>query len=104
MKSWPRSVNCAGRREAERRGDLPVALIITDACTACDACVEVCPNEAITAGDPIYRIDPLHCTECVGAKDEPQCQLVCPAECIEADPDWRESREQLEMKYAQLHS
>jgi len=25
-----------------------MALIINDACTACDACVPVCPNEAIT--------------------------------------------------------
>ena len=26
-----------------------MALMITDACTACDACEPVCPNKAITA-------------------------------------------------------
>ncbi len=80
-----------------------MALLITDTCTACDACLPVCPNEAITAGDPIYVIDPLRCSECVGAEDEPQCQLVCPEECIVPDPDWRESREELLAKYTQLH-
>ena len=61
-----------------------MALMITDACTACDACEPVCPNKAITAGNPMYVIDPLKCTECVGAEDEPQCKLVCPANCIDA--------------------
>ena len=65
-----------------------MALLITDDCTACDACKPVCPNKAITAGDPIYVIDPMKCTECVGAEDEPQCKLVCPADCIEPNPDW----------------
>lgn len=81
-----------------------MALLITDDCTGCDAWVEMCSNEAITADDPIYRIDPLRCTECVGAEDEPQCQTARSSECIEPDPDWRESRKQLQMKYAQLHS
>ena len=80
-----------------------MALIITNDCTGCDTCVDLCPNEAIMADEPLYRIDPLRCTECVGANDEPQCQAACPAECIVADPDWRESQEQLQMKYAQLH-
>ena len=31
-----------------------MALMITDTCTACDACEPVCPNKAITAGNPIY--------------------------------------------------
>ena len=61
-----------------------MALMITEACTACDACEPVCPNKAITAGNPIYVIDPMKCTECVGAEDEPQCKLVCPADCIVA--------------------
>lgn len=81
-----------------------MALKITDDCTGCDACVEPCPNEAIAAGDPIYVIDPLKCTECVGAEDEPQCQLVCPADCIVADPDWPESRAELQQKYERLHA
>jgi ferredoxin len=80
-----------------------MALIITDECTACDACVDPCPNDAIKEAEPIYIIDPLRCTECVGAEDEPQCKLVCPADCIISDPDWPESRDQLMAKYEQIH-
>ena len=80
-----------------------MALIITDECTACDACVDPCPNDAIKEAEPIYIIDPLRCTECVGAEDEPQCKLVCPADCIINDPDWPESQDQLMAKYEQIH-
>jgi ferredoxin len=81
-----------------------MALIITEDCTACDACPSVCPNEAIARGDPIYTIDPLRCTECVGAHDEPQCRLVCPADCIPQNPDFVETPEQLAEKYQSLHA
>ena len=81
-----------------------MALIITDECTGCDACVDPCPNDAIKAAEPIYIIDPLRCTECVGAEDEPQCKLVCPADCIINDPDWPESQDQLMAKYEQIHA
>ena len=80
-----------------------MALMIVETCTACDACEPVCPNQAISVGNPIYVIDPAKCTECVGAEDEPQCRLVCPAECIVANPDWSESPEELLAKYEQLH-
>jgi ferredoxin len=80
-----------------------MALIIVDGCTACDACRPVCPNEAITAGDILFVIDPLRCTECVGAEDEPQCKLACPADCIIQHPDFVESKEELLEKYEQLH-
>jgi ferredoxin len=78
-----------------------MALMINDDCTLCDACVPVCPNEAIKAGQP-YVIDALRCTECVGAEDEPQCKLVCPSNCIPENPDFRESREELLAKYQSL--
>ena len=81
-----------------------MALVILAECTACDACEPVCPNEAIKEGDPIYRIDPMKCTECVGAEDEPQCMLVCPAVCIEKDPDWPESEAELQEKYETLNA
>jgi ferredoxin len=81
-----------------------MALLINNDCTACDACVTVCPNTAISAGSPYYVIDPLKCTECVGAHDEPQCMVVCPADCIVPDPDHKESREQLQEKYDRLHA
>jgi len=80
-----------------------MALLINDDCTACDACRPVCPNEAITAGDTIFVIDPLRCTECVGAEDEPQCKLACPADCIVQHPDFVETQEELLEKYTQLH-
>ena len=76
-----------------------MALLINDNCTACDACKPVCPNEAISVGDPIYVIDPMKCTECVGAEDEPQCKLVCPADCIVVNPDFQETPEELMAKY-----
>ena len=81
-----------------------MALLINDDCTACDACKPVCPNEAISAGDPIYVIDALKCTECVGAEDEPQCKLVCPvSDCIVKNPEFDETSEQLMEKYHSLH-
>ena len=81
-----------------------MALMINDTCTACDACVPECPNEAITAGDPIYTIDALRCSECVGAHDEPQCRKVCPVEdCIVDNPDFQESQDELMEKYKSLH-
>jgi ferredoxin len=79
-----------------------MALLINDDCTLCDACVPVCPNEAIKAGQP-YVIDALRCTECIGAEDEPQCKLVCPSNCILDHPDFRESRDELMAKYHSLH-
>ena len=81
-----------------------MALLIIDTCTACDACEPVCPNEAITAGESIYLIDPMKCTECVGAEDEPQCKLVCPEACIVENPDWEETPEELQEKYEALNS
>jgi len=81
-----------------------MALMINEDCTGCDACRPVCPSNAIKSGDPLYLIDPARCTECVGAEDEPQCKLVCPADCIVANPEWSETPEQLQAKYDQLHS
>ena len=78
-----------------------MSLKITDDCTSCDACVSVCPNTAITAGDVIYEINPAACTECVGAEDSPQCQLVCPADCIVVGE--AESKDVLMARYHSLH-
>jgi ferredoxin len=81
-----------------------MALMITEDCSACDACIDACPNQAIHAGAPIYLIDPQRCTECVGAEDEPQCRLVCPVECILPHPEFRESQEELLHKFQRLHA
>ncbi len=79
-----------------------MALKITDECINCDVCEPVCPNQAISMGIDIYVIDPMRCTECVGHFDRPQCQQVCPVECIPLDPDHLESSEQLWQKYRRL--
>ncbi len=79
-----------------------MALIITDDCINCDVCEPECPNEAIFEGAEIYEIDPSKCTECVGHYDEPQCQVVCPVDCIPLDPDNEESKDELQAKYERL--
>jgi ferredoxin len=79
-----------------------MALIITDECINCDVCEPECPNEAIFQGDSIYEIDPNRCTECVGHFDKPQCQQVCPVDCIPLDPAFTETEEQLMQKYEKL--
>ena len=80
-----------------------MALMITDECINCDVCEPECPNGAIAQGEEIYEIDPNKCTECVGAEDEPQCVLVCPADCIVKDPNFPETPEELLAKYEALH-
>jgi ferredoxin len=79
-----------------------MALMITDECINCDVCEPECPNEAISAGEEIYVINPDKCTECVGHFDEPQCQKVCPVDCIPLDPDRSETKEDLQQKYLKL--
>lgn len=79
-----------------------MALIITDECINCDVCEPECPNNAISAGEEIYQIDPKLCTECVGHYDEPQCRVVCPVDCIPNDPRHVETKEELQAKYASL--
>ena len=79
-----------------------MALMITDECINCDVCEPECPNDAIAAGEEIYVIDPARCTECVGHFDAPQCQQVCPVDCIPLDPAYAETREQLQQKHLSL--
>lgn len=79
-----------------------MALIINEDCINCDVCEPECPNEAIFQGDEIYEIIPDKCTECVGHFDEPQCQQVCPVDCIVQDPDHEESQDQLMAKFLRL--
>ncbi len=56
-----------------------MAYKITEECIACGACVNECPANCITEGDPIYKIDAAACTDC-GA-----CANVCPASaCVPA--------------------
>ena len=79
-----------------------MALYITDDCINCDVCEPECPNNAISAGEEIYIIDPNLCTECVGHFNEPQCQQVCPVDCIPHDPNHIESNDMLMEKYQRI--
>ena len=81
-----------------------MAYIITEECINCAACEPECPNEAISAGDEIYEIDPDKCTECVGHFDESQCAVVCPVDCCVPDPDHKETKEELMTKFKMLTS
>lgn len=57
-----------------------MAYKITEDCIACGACKEECPNQAISEGDPIYKIDPNKCDNCG------TCAEVCPVDaCVPAD-------------------
>lgn len=79
-----------------------MSLLITKDCINCDVCVPECPNEAIFLGPEIYEIDGNKCTECIGHYKEPQCQLVCPANCIILNPAYLETKEELQTKFARL--
>jgi ferredoxin len=79
-----------------------MALMITDECINCDVCEPECPNGAISQGEEIYVIDPNLCTECVGHFNTPQCQEVCPVDCIPFNPDVVETKEQLHEKYLKI--
>jgi ferredoxin len=79
-----------------------MALMITDECINCDVCEPECPNEAIFQGEEIYEIDAGKCTECIGHFDNPQCQEVCPVECIPVNPRKVESSDELLQKYRRL--
>ncbi|MDD8019945.1 MAG: YfhL family 4Fe-4S dicluster ferredoxin [Acidobacteriota bacterium] len=79
-----------------------MAYKITEECINCGACEPDCPNQAISAGDERFEINPDKCTECVGYFDEPQCASVCPTNACVPDPGQKESREELEAKFDKL--
>mgnify|MGYP006131195069 FL=1 len=72
-----------------------MALKILEECINCDVCEPACPNDAIYQGAEIFEINPDLCTECQGHYDEPECQALCPVECIITDPEHVETVEQL---------
>ena len=51
---------------------------ITDECVACGTCLDECPNDAISEGDPIYVINAEKCTDCGN------CKEACPNDAIVA--------------------
>lgn len=79
-----------------------MALMINSDCINCDVCVPECPNEAISPGEESYVIDSTKCTECVGHFEKSQCVQVCPVDSIVSDPNFPESKDQLQEKYLRL--
>src|SRR5207342_3734256 len=80
-----------------------MATMITSECINCGACEPECPNNAISQGDPVYVIDPILCTECVGFHDYEACAAVCPVDCCVTDPNNIESEEVLIARAKELH-
>lgn len=80
-----------------------MATTITSDCINCGACEPECPNNAISQGDPVYVIDPLLCTECVGFHDYEACAAVCPVDCCVPDPNNLETEEVLIARARALH-
>jgi len=99
-----------------------MALMINNNCISCDACLPVCPNQAIfekrtdaeanhyrvSVGQGVdnttYVISSDRCTECVGHFNEPQCMAACPiGDCCVPDPVFPESKELLMERAERLH-
>ena len=107
-----------------------MAIIITDECINCDACISECPNNAIyepdtkwsykdgtslkgmvktpkgaeVDADEFFYIVSDKCTECKGFHEEPQCASVCPVDCCVPDGNHKETEEELLQKKAWLYS
>ena len=81
-----------------------MSLRIGEDCINCDVCEPECPNSAISPGEDTYVINPDLCTECVGFFDVPQCQQVCPVDCIDHDPAHVETVDQLMDKFKKLQA
>ena len=80
-----------------------MATMITNECINCGACEPEFPNNAISQGDPVYVIDPILCTECVGFHDYEACAAVCPVDCCVTDPNNIETEEVLIGRARSLH-
>jgi len=53
-----------------------MAYVISDQCTACGKCKEICPVEAINEGKAQYTIDAEKCIDCGN------CTGECPVDAI----------------------
>jgi ferredoxin len=74
-----------------------MSLRITEECINCGACADACPTAAIfeDRDADLSVIDPERCTECVGFYERTMCQVECPVECCEPDPERVETQQEL---------
>ena len=56
---------------------MAVAFVNKEDCTACEACIDVCPVECISMVDDAAFVNAEECTGCEA------CVSECPVECIE---------------------
>ena len=58
--------------------DIPqwLAVVDKDLCNACETCIDVCPNQAVSLRNNIARVDKDYCEGCT------TCSYVCPAGAI----------------------
>ncbi|MBV8620087.1 MAG: ferredoxin family protein [Curvibacter sp.] len=62
-----------------------IALLLTDRCTGCQRCVQICPTSVFEAagplGTPPRLARPADCQTCFA------CELYCAADALYVDPD-----------------
>lgn len=59
-----------------RKEEVMPAKVDGEKCTACEACIEACPSEAIATSGDHAKVDPDKCVDCGVCVDE------CPVEAI----------------------
>lgn len=65
-----------------------MAVMITESCISCGACIEVCPVQAIVddsdnpTQEDYFYVKPEKCIECVDHATVPQCANECPTEGV----------------------
>jgi ferredoxin len=79
-----------------------MAYLITPECIKCGGCANECPTRAISEGKEAYQIDPVRCTECLGAGITAACVTICPVNAVVPDFARCESASQLKVKHDAL--
>lgn len=76
---WKIKYNQSVREISEEGSFMAKAVVDKDVCVGCEACVGVCPVEAISMIDGKAEVEPDKCIECGS------CVPVCPVEAITQD-------------------
>lgn len=68
--------------------------VITDLCTMCGSCVDVCSAECIAEGEDQYYINPEECIDCGSCIDE------CASDAIFSEEDLPDDKQEFIEKNA----